>query len=54
MRVNGLPGLVRLIDGQLESVQTLLVEDGLIRQVYVLRNPDKLARVRLPAGLLPR
>lgn len=54
VRVNGLPGLVRLIDGQLESVQTLLVEDGLIRQVYVLRNPDKLARVRLPAGLLPR
>lgn len=44
-RVNGQPGLVRTIDGELESVQTLLVEDGLIRRVYVLRNPDKLARV---------
>ena len=28
--------------------QTLLVEDGLIRRIYTLRNPDKLTRVLLP------
>ncbi|WP_279214416.1 RNA polymerase sigma factor SigJ [Delftia acidovorans] len=50
-RVNGLPGLLRCIDGELESVQTLLVEDGLIRCIYTLRNPDKLAGVAVPAPL---
>ena len=49
-RVNGLPGLVRCVDGQVESVQTLLVEDGLIRRIYTLRNPDKLTRVLVPAA----
>ncbi len=47
-RVNGLPGLLRCIDGRLESVQTLLVEDGLIRRIYTMRNPDKLAGVAVP------
>ena len=51
VRINGLPGLVRLVDGRIESVQTMLVEDGLIRRVYTLRNPDKLAMVKLPPGL---
>ena len=49
-RVNGLPGLVRCVDGQVESVQTLLVEDGLIRRIYTLRNPDKLTRVLVPGA----
>jgi RNA polymerase sigma-70 factor (ECF subfamily) len=51
-RVNGLPGLLRCIDGELESVQTLLVEDGLIRRIYTLRNPDKLAGVPVPPLVL--
>jgi RNA polymerase sigma-70 factor (ECF subfamily) len=51
VRVNGLPGLARFVDGQLESVQTVLVEGGLIRRIYTLRNPDKLARVHMPDGL---
>ncbi|WP_280191666.1 RNA polymerase sigma factor SigJ [Delftia sp. PS-11] len=51
--VNGLPGLLRCIDGQLESVQTLLVEDGLVRRIYTLRNPDKLAGVTVPPQMLP-
>ncbi|WP_295538810.1 RNA polymerase sigma factor SigJ [uncultured Pseudacidovorax sp.] len=51
VRVNGLPGLARLVGGRLESVQAVLVEGGLIRRIYTLRNPDKLARVRLPGGL---
>lgn len=40
--VNGEPGLVRYIDGIVESVQAFSVEDGKIREIYVVRNPDKL------------
>ncbi|EJL30929.1 sigma-70 family RNA polymerase sigma factor [Novosphingobium sp. AP12] len=40
--VNGLPGFVtREPDGVLQTT-ALLVEDGLIRAIYVMRNPDKL------------
>lgn len=49
VRVNGLPGLVRCVDGKVESVQTLLVEDGLIQRIYTLRNPDKLSGVMPPS-----
>ncbi|SLJ99439.1 sigma-70 family RNA polymerase sigma factor [Novosphingobium mathurense] len=40
--VNGLPGFVtREPDGMLQTT-ALLIEDGLIRAIYVTRNPDKL------------
>jgi RNA polymerase sigma-70 factor (ECF subfamily) len=40
--VNGLPGFVtREPDGVLQTT-ALLIEDGLIRAIYVMRNPDKL------------
>lgn len=40
--VNGLPGFVtRELDGVLQTT-ALLIEDGLIRAIYVMRNPDKL------------
>ena len=40
--VNGLPGFVsREPDGVLQTT-ALLIEDGLIRSIYVMRNPDKL------------
>ena len=41
-RVNGGPGLVRYVDGKLESAQSFLVEDGQIVAVFIVRNPDKL------------
>ena len=50
VRVNGLPGLLRCVDGKVESVQTLLVDNGLVQRVYTLRNPDKLAGVVVPGG----
>ncbi|MEG0201150.1 MAG: RNA polymerase subunit sigma-24, partial [Comamonas sp.] len=50
VRVNGLPGLLRCVDGKVESVQTLLVEDGLIQRIYTLRNPDKLTGVTLASA----
>lgn len=43
--INGSPGLLRYVDGRLESAQVLETEDGLIREIYVVRNPDKLAAI---------
>jgi RNA polymerase sigma-70 factor (ECF subfamily) len=43
--VNGLPGFVtREADGILQTT-ALLIEDGAIRAIYVMRNPDKLGHL---------
>jgi RNA polymerase sigma-70 factor, ECF subfamily len=47
VRVNGQPGLVSLIDGQIYLVLTLDVVDGRIANCFVVRNPDKLRRVSI-------
>lgn len=44
-RVNGEPGLLRYVEGKLESAQAFVIEDGLITAVMVVRNPDKLTGV---------
>ncbi|QUP55233.1 RNA polymerase sigma-70 factor [Ralstonia syzygii] len=46
-RVNGEPGLLRYVDGRLESAQSFVIENGRIVAIYVVRNPDKLARIAL-------
>ncbi|WP_225781877.1 RNA polymerase sigma-70 factor [Xenophilus sp. Marseille-Q4582] len=44
--VNGEPGLLRFIDGQLESVQAFeWSQDGRIAHIHTQRNPDKLTRI---------
>jgi RNA polymerase sigma-70 factor (TIGR02957 family) len=43
--INGEPGLLRFVDGQLESAQTFEIEGERIVRVRVQRNPDKLARI---------
>jgi RNA polymerase sigma-70 factor, ECF subfamily len=45
VRVNGQPGLITKLDGQPILVLTLDVVDGRIANCFVIRNPDKLARV---------
>jgi RNA polymerase sigma-70 factor (ECF subfamily) len=43
--VNGLPGFVtREADGMLQTT-ALLIEEGAIRAIYVMRNPDKLGHL---------
>ena len=44
--VNGMPGLLRYMDGQLESVQTFETDGLRILRVHAQRNPDKLARIQ--------
>jgi RNA polymerase sigma-70 factor (ECF subfamily) len=45
--INGEPGLLRYIDGQLESAQAVVTDGVRIVSIYVVRNPDKLANIRL-------
>ncbi|NML44592.1 RNA polymerase sigma-70 factor [Ramlibacter sp. G-1-2-2] len=43
--INGEPGLLRYVDGQLESAQALVTDGERIVSIYVVRNPDKLASI---------
>jgi RNA polymerase sigma-70 factor (TIGR02957 family) len=43
--VNGAQAITFRIDGELDTVLTFLIEDGLVTGLYALRNPEKLARL---------
>ncbi len=43
--VNGAPALALSVDGELDSVITFHLEEGLVAGLYVLRNPEKLRRL---------
>ena len=47
--VNGSPAVLLRIDGQLELVGSVLVIDGQVAEIYLVRNPDKL-----PTSIDPR
>jgi RNA polymerase sigma-70 factor (ECF subfamily) len=47
VRVNGQPGLLVLFDGQISTVLTFDIVDGRIASCFVIRNPDKLARIQI-------
>ena len=44
-RVNGEPGLLRYVDGRLESAQAFVSDGERIQAIYTIRNPDKLAGI---------
>ncbi len=50
-QINGEAGVLRYVGGQLDSAQAFVVHDGRIVAIYIVRNPDKLARI--PALLAP-
>ncbi|MER7504952.1 RNA polymerase sigma-70 factor [Nonomuraea pusilla] len=52
--VNGHPALILRLDGDLHSVITLRMDDGLITGLYAVSNPDKLSRVEQEAATLHR
>jgi RNA polymerase sigma-70 factor (ECF subfamily) len=49
--VNGRPGLAFVIDGEVDTLLTILVEDGLVAGMYAVRNPAKLTRLDEPVTL---
>jgi RNA polymerase sigma-70 factor (ECF subfamily) len=44
-QINGEPGLLRYIDGRLESAQAFVTDGERIVAIYAVRNPDKLAGI---------
>lgn len=44
-QINGEPGLLRFIDGQIESAQAFVTDGARIVAIYAVRNPDKLAHI---------
>lgn len=49
--VNGEPGMVLLHDGHIHSIVCFDVEDERVTAIYIMRNPDKLARAGETLGL---
>lgn len=45
VQINGEPGVVSYLHGRPHSVLTMEVVDGRIRNIYIVSNPDKLARL---------
>jgi hypothetical protein len=46
VRVNGQPGLMAVVPGAVIQVMTFEIIDGRIATCFVIRNPDKLARIQ--------
>jgi RNA polymerase sigma-70 factor (ECF subfamily) len=44
-QINGEPGMLRYVDGQLESAQAFVTDGERIVAIYAVRNPDKLAGI---------
>jgi RNA polymerase sigma-70 factor (TIGR02957 family) len=51
MWLNGGPAVRLDLDGELNTVASLVIEDGRITRIYAIRNPDKLARLGEEASL---
>ncbi len=49
LTVNGAPALMLYLDGVLDQVQMIAVENGRIAALYLVRNPDKLASLAAAA-----
>lgn len=43
--INGWPGLILSIDGAVDDVVAVRIDDGLVTGLYIVRNPEKLTRV---------
>ncbi len=50
-QVNGWPALIIRLDGEIDSVVSMRVEDGLVSGIYTVRNPDKLSRILREAAV---
>ncbi|EHR52104.1 RNA polymerase sigma-70 factor, TIGR02957 family [Saccharomonospora marina XMU15] len=44
-QVNGYPALILKLDGEIDSVVALRIDDGLITGLYTVRNPEKLSHM---------
>ncbi|MFV2172000.1 hypothetical protein ACFHW2_15405 [Actinomadura sp. LOL_016] len=51
VQVNGHPALVLRLDGRVDTVFAVRVDDGLVTGVYAVRNPGKLTRMERETAL---
>jgi RNA polymerase sigma-70 factor (TIGR02957 family) len=51
IQVNGWPALLLRMDGEVDGVLSVRVEDGLVSGIYTVRNPEKLSRIMQEAQL---
>ncbi|MGI5201269.1 RNA polymerase sigma-70 factor [Spirillospora sp. CA-108201] len=51
VQVNGYPALVLRLDGEIDAVIAVRLDDGLITGLYAVRNPEKLSRVERETAL---
>jgi RNA polymerase sigma-70 factor (ECF subfamily) len=51
-QVNGYPALILRLDGELDTVVAVRIDDGLISGLYAVRNPEKLSRMERETTLL--
>ncbi|WP_285574381.1 RNA polymerase sigma-70 factor [Actinoallomurus iriomotensis] len=51
VQVNGCPGLIMRLDGEIDGVLAVRVEGGLVTGLYFVRNPEKLSRVERETAL---
>jgi RNA polymerase sigma-70 factor (TIGR02957 family) len=45
VQVNGYPALIMRLDGEIDGVLAVRIDDGLVTGLYYVRNPEKLSRV---------
>ena len=45
VQVNGYPALILRLNGEIDAVIAVRIDDGLITGLYAVRNPEKLSRV---------
>ncbi|MEV5753175.1 RNA polymerase sigma-70 factor [Actinoallomurus sp. NPDC052308] len=50
-QVNAYPALVLRLDGEVDTVMAMRIDDGLITGLYAVRNPEKLSRMERETAL---
>jgi RNA polymerase sigma-70 factor (TIGR02957 family) len=50
-QVNGYPALILRLDGEIDTVMAVRIDDGLITGLYAVRNPEKLSHMERETAL---
>jgi RNA polymerase sigma-70 factor (ECF subfamily) len=51
VQVNGYPALIVRVNGEIDTVLALRIDDGLVTGLYAVRNPEKLSRMERETAL---
>jgi RNA polymerase sigma-70 factor (TIGR02957 family) len=51
VQINGCPALIVRLDGEIDNVVAVRIDDGLITGLYIVRNPQKLSHMQRETAL---